>query len=362
MACLLLPGGHKRVQTDLSTPDQNPVQISIIINPPSPEAVEALRRGVERLRAGGHTVHPRVTFEGGDAHRFAWKSAEYGADLVVAAGGDGTINEVVNGLYDWIDERADDNAPVLPRLGIVPLGTGNDLAGGLGIGSGDPEGALLAAVAGEPYRVDVGRVNGRYFLNVSTGGAGAEATDDASAELKRVLGPVAYLITGVKKFVQLNASHARFTADGETVYEGGFLLFAVGNAWRTGGGNWVTADADPADRLLDLCIVEEMSHVDVVRLAPQIRAGRHVHHPKVTYLKVPELLVESEEEMTVNADGEPVTARRFEYGLGAHRLTLMVPKVPDGAEAPGRHGAVPAPDAPAEGAETTAGDAEEAAA
>lgn len=316
------------------------MQISIIINPPSPEAVESLRRGVERLRAEGHVLHPRVTFEQGDAHRFAWKSAEYGADLVVAAGGDGTINEVVNGLFDWIEGRNGGSPSALPRLGIVPLGTGNDLAGGLGIRGGDPEGALLDAAAGQPYRVDVGQVNGRYFLNVSTGGAGAEATDDASADLKRALGPVAYLITGVKKFVQLKATRARFTANGRTVFEGGFLLFAVGNAWRTGGGNWVTADADPADRLLDLCIVEEMSHVDVVRLAPQIRAGRHVHHPRVTYLKVPELRVESEEEMTVNADGEPLTARRFEYGLGAHRLTLMVPRVPDGAEAPGRHGAV----------------------
>jgi diacylglycerol kinase (ATP) len=313
------------------------VQISVIINPPSPEAVESLRAGVERLRAEGHTVHPRVTFEGGDAHRFAWKSAEYGADLVVACGGDGTINEVVNGLYDWIDGRAAGDV-TLPRLGIVPLGTGNDLAGGLGIRGGDPEGALVDAASGQPYEVDVGRVNGRYFLNVSTGGTGAEATDDASSELKRMLGPVAYLITGVRKFVQLKSAQARFVSGGETVFEGGFLLFAVGNAWRTGGGNWVTAAADPADRLLDLCIVEEMSHVDVVRLAPQIRAGRHVDHPRITYLKVPELVVEASEEMTVNADGEPLTARRFEYDLGAHRLTLMVPRVPDGAEAPGRRG------------------------
>lgn len=316
------------------------MQIALIINPPSPEAVESLREGVERLRAAGHTVHPRVTFEGGDAHRFAWKSAEFGADLVVAAGGDGTINEVVNGLYDWIDDLDGRGEASLPRLGIVPLGTGNDLAGGFGIHAGDPQGALLDAVRGEPYGVDVGRVNGRYFLNVSTGGVGAEATDDASVELKRMLGPVAYLVTGVRKFVQLKSSRARFTSGGRTVFEGGFLLFAVGNGWRTGGGNWVTSEADPADRLLDLCIVGEMSHVDVVRIAPQIRAGRHVNHPKVTYLKVPELVVESEEEMTVNADGEPLTARRFAYDLGAYRLTLMVPKVPDGTEAPGRHGDV----------------------
>ncbi len=318
------------------------MHISVIINPPSPEAVEALRTAVEQLREEGHTVHPRVTFESGDAHRFAWKSAEYGSDLVVACGGDGTINEVVNGLYDWIEERDDDGKPpALPRLGIVPLGTGNDLAGGMGIASGDPAGALLDATSGEAYPVDVARVNGRYFLNVSTGGIGAEATDEASGDLKRVLGPIAYLITGVKKFVHLKSSHARFTSGGEVVYDDGFLLFAVGNAWRTGGGNWVTSDADPADCLLDLCIVQEMTHVELVRIAPQIRAGTHVDNPKVTYLKVRELTVESDEEMTVNADGEPLTARRFEYDLGPHRLTLMVPHVPENAEAPGR-----APEAP----------------
>jgi lipid kinase YegS len=314
------------------------VHISVIINPPSPEAMEALRTAVEQLREQGHTVHPRATFESGDAHRFAWKSAEYGADLVVACGGDGTINEVVNGLYDWIEEREKDGKKVvLPRVGIVPLGTGNDLAGGMGIATGDPAGALLNATSGEPYPVDVARVNGRYFLNVSTGGIGAEATDEASGDLKRVLGPIAYLVTGVKKFVQLKASHARFTSGGETVYEGGFLLFAVGNAWRTGGGNWVTSDADPADRLLDLCIVQEMTHMELVRIAPRIRAGSHVNHEKVTYLKVRELTVESEEEMTVNADGEPLAERRFEYDLGPHRLTLMVPHAPEeGEAAPGK--------------------------
>ncbi|MBW3572035.1 MAG: YegS/Rv2252/BmrU family lipid kinase [Gemmatimonadetes bacterium] len=308
------------------------MHISVIINPPSPEAVESLRAGVERLREEGHTVHPRVTFEAGDAHRFAWKSAEYGADLVVACGGDGTINEVVNGLFDWCDERDDEGKPAgLPRLGMVPLGTGNDLAGGMGIRGGDPEGALLDAIRGEAYPVDVGRVNGRYFLNVSTGGLGAEATDEASGDLKRVLGPVAYLITGVRKFVHLQASRARFSSGGEVLYDGAFLLFAVGNAWRTGGGNWVTAEADPADCLLDLCIVQELTHMELVRIAPQIRAGSHVHHPKVTYLKVRELTVKSEHEMTVNADGEPLSARRFDYDIGPHRLILMVPHAPEDA-------------------------------
>jgi diacylglycerol kinase family enzyme len=150
---------------------------------------------------------------------------------------------------------------------------------------------------------------------------------------------VAYLITGVKKFVHLQTSRARFTSGGEVLYDDAFLLFAVGNAWRTGGGNWVTSEADPADCLLDLCIVQEMTHMELVRIAPQIRAGSHVNHEKVTYLKVRELTVESEEEMTVNADGEPLTERRFEYDLGPHRLTLMVPHAPEeGEAAPGAPG------------------------
>jgi lipid kinase YegS len=317
------------------------VQIALIINPSSPDAVEALRQGVQRLRDEGHVVHPRVTFEQGDAHRFAWKSAEYGADLVVACGGDGTINEVVNGLYEWITDREDTTPDAaLPRLGLVPLGTGNDLAGGMGIRGGDPQAALMDAASGEPYTVDVARVNGRYFLNVSTGGMGAEATDDASAELKRVLGPIAYLVTGVKKFVQLKETTARFVCDEEVVFEGGFLLFAVGNAWRTGGGNWVTAAADPSDCLLDVCIVQSMTHLELVRVAPLVRAGKHVSHDKVTYRKVRSLVVEAPEEMTVNADGEPLTGRRFEYGIGSHRLTLMVPRAPHHGEAPGADPAV----------------------
>ena len=305
------------------------MQISVIINPPSLDAVEALRSGIEKLREAGHVVHPRITFESGDAWRFAWKSAESGADLVVAAGGDGTINEVVNGLYEWAGERVKGGEKlVLPRLGVVPLGTGNDLAGGLGIRSGDPEEALAVAVAGMPFEVDVGRVNGRYFLNVSTGGFGAEATDEASDELKRVLGPVAYLITGVRKFVRLDVSRARFTSGGQVLHDGDFLIFAVGNARRTGGGNFLTAEADMDDRLLDVCIVDGMGHVEFVRIAPQIRAGRHVDNPRVTYAKVPEVTVECDHELTVNADGEPLTGRRFEYSLAPWRLTLMAPERP----------------------------------
>ncbi|HEX6751309.1 MAG TPA: YegS/Rv2252/BmrU family lipid kinase [Longimicrobium sp.] len=295
------------------------MRIVLIVKPGS---VEEVRAGVEKLRAAGHQVDARVTFEQGDAARFARDAAEAGAELVVAAGGDGTVNEVVNGLV--IGSGAD--AASAPRLAILPMGTANDLAAGLGIPTDDAEAALAVAVAGVPFDVDVPTVNGRCFLNVSTGGFGAEATDDSSETLKSVLGPIAYVITGVRKFARLAASRARFTAAGETLHDGEFLVFAVGNARRTGGGIHLTAEAEMDDRLLDVCIIEEMGHLEFARIAPQIRAGRHVDHPRVTYRKVPSLLVEAGEELSVNADGEPMPARRFEYAFAPGRLTLMVPE------------------------------------
>ena len=296
-----------------------PVRISLVINAPDPETVETLRASVEALREDGHTVVPRLTFEGGDAARMAREAAEEGAELVVAAGGDGTINEVVNGLHDFLGaggRRA-------PRLGIVPLGTGNDLAAALEIPA-DPAEAVRVAAAGRVRKVDVGMVNGRCFINVSSGGFGAEATEETPEETKRVLGGLAYVVTGVRKFVSLEVSTARFSDD-ETVYEGPFLLFAVGNSGRTGGGNWLTPRADLSDGLLDLCVVKEMSRIDFVRLLPDLRAGRHLDHPAVIYRQVPRVEVTAERELSVNADGEPLRDRHFEYRISPHRLTLCVP-------------------------------------
>jgi len=295
------------------------VRIVLIVKPGS---VEEVRVGVEKLRSAGHEVSARVTFETGDAQQFAREAADSGIDVVVAAGGDGTVNEVVNGLV--LGGRP--GAGSAPRLAILPLGTANDLAAGLGIPLGDPEAALAVAVAGLPFPVDVPTVNGRCFLNVSTGGFGTEATDDAPQGLKNVLGPIAYLLTGVREFVRLQPSTACFVAGDETLHDGEFLVFAVGNARRTGGGMHLTVDAEMDDRLLDVCIVEHMGHLEFARIAPQLRAGGHVDHPRVTYRKVPSLHIDAADQISVNADGESVSDRRFEYAFAPGRLTLMVPE------------------------------------
>jgi diacylglycerol kinase (ATP) len=303
------------------------VHIALIINTKSPAAVQELREALERLRAQGHEVQPRMTFEQGDASRFATEAAAAGVELIIAAGGDGTINEVVNGIHCILDSGSPASGRGrggMPRLGIVPLGTANDLARNLGLPFEIPA-AIEVAVGGVPSEANIGQVNDRCFVNVSTGGFGADATGEASAGAKRALGTLAYLVEGIRRFAALEPVTARFTAAEEEILHGPFLLFAVGNSRRTGGGTELTPRAEMRDDLLDLCIVKELSRVEFLGLLPDLRAGDHLEHPAVIYRQVYELEIEAEADLHVNADGEPLRDRRFHYRLSPHTLTLMTP-------------------------------------
>jgi diacylglycerol kinase family enzyme len=140
-----------------------------------------------------------------------------------------------------------------------------------------------------------------------------------------VLGPLAYVLRGVQELVEMEIAHGRFRADGELIHDGPFLFFAVGNGPRTGGGNLLTPHADLSDGLLDVCVVPELTRVALVALAPQLRGGRHTDNDDVIYRQVRELVVEAQEPLRVNADGEPLEGRRFTYRIEPRRLRLMVP-------------------------------------
>ena len=292
------------------------MRIGLIIRPrEGMDEMSDLRAEVAELRRLGHEVWPRLTFEQGDAVRLAGTMAEAEADLIISAGGDGTLNEVVNGLMasGWNG-----------RLAVLPLGTANDFAAGLEIPAAIPE-AFAVALEGREQEVDVARVNDRYFVNVSLGGFGAAATKETPAERKKLLGPWAYVITGVKKFADLRPSFARFHADDAVAYEGEVMLFAVGNAKRTGGGSLITPRAEFGDGQLDVVIVPGMARMDFLALLPDLRAGTHLDNPDVLYFRAGRLVVQSEEVLSVNADGEALRGRDFAYELADRTVRLMVP-------------------------------------
>src|SRR5882762_10560749 len=147
---------------------------------------DALQTAVVRQREIGHRIEVRVTSEKGDARRLVSEADE--VDLLIAAGGDGTLNEVVHGLMDL-------SVVARPVLGVVPLGTANDFAIGCGIPR-DPEEALTLCMAREGVPVDVGKANEHWFLNAASIGFGAEITASTPPELKRLLGHAAYTVMG----------------------------------------------------------------------------------------------------------------------------------------------------------------------
>lgn len=294
------------------------MQISLIIRPRDRMPwMEELREQIAELRAGGHDVWPRLTFESGDAARVAGNAVRAGADLVIAAGGDGTVNEVANGL-------AEEEWP--GPLAIIPLGTANDFAVSLDIPEELPQ-AIEVALGDVERTVDIARVNDRHFLNVSTGGVGASATDETSQDTKWLLGPLAYLVTGVQKLPELEPLTARFTTPDGVAYEGEIMMYAVGNGQQTGAGSRLTPRAELDDGELDVLIVPGMSRMEFMALAPSLRSGAAVEDEDadVRYFRTPRLTVESDASLAVNADGEPVSGESFEYVITGRTLSVRVP-------------------------------------
>ena len=268
-----------------------------------------LRQMVSWVRDRGHAVDVRITWDAGDAEALAGEAAHRGTDVVIACGGDGTLNEVVNGL-DGFD---------VP-LGVIPLGTANDFARQTGIPE-EADHAMDVILRRKPVRIDTASMNGRRFLNVSTGGVGAEATQQTPADAKASLGPLAYAITAVRMLAGTQNRHASFASAGFAL-DVDFLAFAVGSARVTGGGNMMTPDASVTDGLLDLCVIESMSRRDFAMLSLSVKKGEHLGLPGVHYAQLPWLKVVGNDPLSVNLDGEGVEAQICDYR--ARRADLLV--------------------------------------
>ena len=160
----------------------------------------------------------------GDAIKAAKLAVERRFDIVVAAGGDGTINEVVNGMAEQ-DYR--------PKLGIIPVGTTNDFARALHI----PRDIVAAAdiiAKGDRIPVDIGRINEKYFINIAGGGSLTELTYDVPSKLKTMIGQLAYYLKGIEMLPSIKATNVRIEYDGK-LFEGEAMLFLVGLTNSIGG-------------------------------------------------------------------------------------------------------------------------------
>jgi lipid kinase YegS len=280
---------------------------------------EDVRGAIHAVRDDGFQVDVRVTWEGGDASRFAREAAPNGYEVVVAGGGDGTVNEVVEGLIEGL---AKTSSP--PSLAILPLGTANDLARACGIPL-DPFAAMRFAVEGPTASVDVGQANGRRFVNVATGGFGTQVTTATPNELKKVLGGAAYLLTGLTHFSSIRPEYGRFSAPGFS-WQGAFLVLAIGNGRQAGGGHRLCPEALLDDGLLDVRLLPQVPKEEVPEaLRVLLREGLDGVRRTLVGARVPWLEIETEEGLQINLDGEPLTDTRFRFEILPRRLQMKLP-------------------------------------
>jgi diacylglycerol kinase (ATP) len=273
----------------------NAMNACVILNPHSGSADEAaaVHACLEHLR----DVQIQTTSYPGEALRLAREAVSQGYDLVIAAGGDGTINEVINGLADDFHRAC---------LGIIPLGTGNDFVRTINVPSDVAE-ACQIVLANQRRSIDVVRVTSdetRYFLNVSAGGFTGIVDEKLTAEMKRTWGPLAYLRSAVEALPELTEYCVTLHFDDGPAQQFAALNVIVANARYAGGGIPVAPTADIDDGLLDVLIVPSVPVSQLAVLVSQMWLGRHHENPDIIYQRARKVAVSSEPAMWFNVDGE----------------------------------------------------------
>jgi lipid kinase YegS len=267
-----------------------------------------VRTAVDALRQDGSGVEVRVTWEPGDATRLTAEAvADAGAGKVsgiVAGGGDGTISEVFAAAYAA-------GVPAACSLGVLPLGTANDFAHATAVPIKDLTAALHLAASAPVRWIDVGLLEGKPFVNLVTGGFGSRVTVETDPELKRRLGGLAYVLTGISRFAELSANRGSFRAEGFS-WEGPFVAVAIGNGRQAGGGVQLCPDAVLDDGLLDLTVLPELDHAARLdAFSHLMREGAAAIRAKLVTARSPWIEYESKDELNVNLDGEPMVSKRF---------------------------------------------------
>ncbi|MCM3570463.1 diacylglycerol kinase [Neobacillus mesonae] len=269
---------------------------------------------LEKLEIAGYEASCHATTGAGDATKAARIAVERQYDVVIAAGGDGTINEVVNGLAEQ---------EYRPRLGIIPSGTTNDFARALHIPR-DVASAVDIITKGELIPVDIGRINDKYFINIAGGGRITELTYEVPSRLKTMLGQLAYYLKGMEMLPSIKASDLRIEYDGK-LFDGEAMMFLVGLTNSIGGFERLAPDSSINDGLFSLLILKKVNLAEFVRIATLAIRGEHVNDPSVIYTQANHIKVQSNSKVQLNLDGEFGGLLPAEFSNLYRHLEVFVP-------------------------------------
>lgn len=239
----------------------------------------------------------QTTPEKNSARNEAERAAKAGFDLVIAAGGDGTINEVVNGI-----------APLKhrPKMAIIPTGTTNDFARALKIPRGNPVAAAKVIGKNQMVKMDIGRArNDTYFINIAAAGSLTELTYSVPSQLKTTFGYLAYLAKGAELLPQVSKVPVKITHD-EGVFDGEASMIFAAITNSVGGFEQIAPDAKLDDGLFTLIIVKTANLLHLLSLIRLLLSGKHIYDKRIEYIKTSKIVIEpqSDKRMMINLDGE----------------------------------------------------------
>jgi YegS/Rv2252/BmrU family lipid kinase len=282
----------------------------VILNPAARGArTQRLRTQVENLAR--HAVLC-TTSGAGEAERLARNAATEGYEKIVAAGGDGTVNEIVNGI-------AGHNV----SLGLLPIGTMNVFATELGLPLNDLASCWQIIEQNRTHRVDLPRANCQHFVQLAGVGLDAQAVKETSGAFKRSFGPLSYLISAVQ-VASRTPPVLRIESDDAATEEGSFVL--VGNGRLYGGRFPFFKQAVMDDGLLDVIVFKRLNYLDIIRYLQDVVFTPQISSPEVEYFKTKHLRVTSDETVPVEIDGELVGNCPVEFKIRAGGLRVLTPR------------------------------------
>jgi len=259
----------------------------------------------------------RMTKRKGDAVRLARSAITKGFDYIIAAGGDGTLNEVINGIAA--------NAGKV-QVGLLPLGTGNDFARTLELPSivNDNIDILLSQ---RTTAIDLVRIKGdrvRYLVNVSAGGFSGLVNEKLTSEVKDTWGPLAYVRSAAAALPEMHAYRANIVIDGAERLSIDLHNVIIANGRFVAGGLPVAPEADPRDGLFDVILIRKCSKPEMVFLAAQMLLGKHLASDAIIWRRAAKISIRSRPRMWFNADGELIGNEPAVFQIMPRALRFVV--------------------------------------
>jgi diacylglycerol kinase (ATP) len=290
------------------------MKLTVLINPAAgrgraKKAFPAIAREMKNL-----SLDFEHRFSAGPGHieELTREAVGRGSDLVVACGGDGTIHEVINGVG---------GRPA--TVGIIPCGTGDDLAKNLGIPRDIP-GACRSLAAGFVKRFDMIRAGKKVYACVAGAGFDSMVNKTANEGVRFLKGTSVYIYSVFRTLYAFKPLEMSLCGD-DFSYDGKVMFVVAANATSYGGGMKVTPMAVMDDGLMDVLIIKEMSRFQVLNLFPKVFSGKHYPHPKIEHHRTSTLTISSPEPLELFGDGEYIQALPVKLEVIPGALPVVVP-------------------------------------